>query len=106
MGLEDRLDSYAGELSGGQRQALSIAMVFLTDSKILLLDEITAALDRTNSEKIMDIAYKKCQQTCKTCLIITHSPRIIEQFKDNVAVLKNGKIRKQRSEISAGCWAS
>ena len=55
MGLEDRLDSYAGELSGGQRQALSIAMVFLTDSKILLLDEITAALDRTNSEKIMDL---------------------------------------------------
>ena len=94
MGLEDRLDSYAGELSGGQRQALSIAMAFLTDSKILLLDEITAALDRVNSEKIMNIVYKKCQRTCKTCLMITHSPRIIEQFENNVAVLENGKIFK------------
>lgn len=77
MGLEDRLDSYAGALSGGQRQALSIAMVFLTDSKILLLDEITAALDRTNSEKIIDIVYQKSQQTSKTCLMITYSPQII-----------------------------
>lgn len=95
MGLEDRLDSYAGALSGGQRQALSIAMVFLTDSKILLLDEITAALDRTNSEKIIDIVYQKSQQTSKTCLMITHSPQIIRKFENNVAVLGNGKIRKQ-----------
>lgn len=106
MGLEDRLDSYAGELSGGQRQALSIAMVFLTDSKILLLDEITAALDRTNSEKIMDIVYKKSQQTRKTCLMITHSPQIIRKFENNIAILEQGKIHKQRSEFSTGCLAS
>jgi putative ABC transport system ATP-binding protein len=70
-------------------------MAFLTDSKILLLDEITAALDRINSEKVMNIVYKKCQQTCKTCLMITHSPQIILQFENNVAILDNGKIRKQ-----------
>lgn len=106
MGLEDRLDSYAGELSGGQRQALSIAMVFLTDSKILLLDEITAALDRANSEKIINIVYEKSKQTCKTCLMITHSPQIIEQFENNVAILEKGKIRKQGIGFATGCFAS
>ena len=95
MGLENRLDNFAGELSGGQRQALSITMALLTESKILVLDEITAALDRANSEKIMNIVQEKCLKAGKTCLMITHSPKIIQQFENNVAILEGGRIRKK-----------
>ena len=92
MKLENRLDDYAGELSGGQRQALSILMALLTESKILLLDEITAALDNINSEKIMNIINEKCLKTKKTCLMITHNRDQIKEFGNKTMILKNGRL--------------
>ena len=88
MGLEERLDSLVGELSGGQRQALSVMLAFLSDFKILLLDEITAALNVTNARKILDLVTKKCRKAQKTCLMITHNPEQIRQFGDWVVELK------------------
>lgn len=88
MGLEDRLDSLAGELSGGQRQAVSVVLAFLTDFKLLLLDEITAALNAANAQKVTDLVKRKCRQSQKTCLMITHNPKQIETFGDRVVVLQ------------------
>lgn len=88
MGLETRLDALVGELSGGQRQALSVMLAFLADFKILLLDEITAALNVTNSKKILNLVTKKCRKARKTCLMITHNPEQIRQFGDRVVELK------------------
>ena len=92
MNLEKRLDDKVEQLSGGQRQALSITMALLADSKILLLDEITAALDSVNSEKIMKIVNEKCINSQKTCLMITHNQDQMRKFGNNILILKNGKI--------------
>lgn len=88
MGLENRLDDLVGDLSGGQRQALSVIMAFLADFKILLLDEITAALNSTNSEKIMNLVNQKCRAMRKTCLMITHNQDQIKKFGDRVLVVE------------------
>ena len=91
INLEKRLDDRVNQLSGGQRQALSITMALLADSKILLLDEITAALDSVNSEKIMKIVNEKCIKAKKTCLMITHNQDQMQKFGNRVLTLKNGK---------------
>lgn len=72
MGLEDRLDEYAGNLSGGQRQALSLIMATLADYEVLLLDEITASLDQKTSALVMAIAQNIAKQDNKACLAILH----------------------------------
>lgn len=72
MGLEDRVDEYVGNLSGGQRQALSLIMATITDYKILLLDEITASLDQKTSALVVNIAQNIAKQNGKACLAITH----------------------------------
>lgn len=87
IGLEDRLDNLCGELSGGQRQALSIVMALLSDSKIILLDEITAALDSVNSEKVLNIIKERVIETHKTCLMITHNMDHLRRF-DRVKLLR------------------
>ena len=91
-GLEKRLDDYAGDLSGGQRQAMSVVMALLSDSKILLLDEITAALDFVNSEKILDMVNKNIYERKKTCLMITHNKEDLKKFGGNVMTLRNGRV--------------
>ncbi|MBR1734012.1 MAG: ATP-binding cassette domain-containing protein [Alphaproteobacteria bacterium] len=93
MGLEKRLDCDTTDLSGGQRQALSIVMSFLADSKILLLDEITAALDLVNSKKIVDLVTRKCAETKKTCLMITHNQEQIYQSENRILSIKDGNIK-------------
>lgn len=90
IGLERRLDDYVNQLSGGQRQALSIEMALLAESKIILLDEITAALDTTNSQKILEIVIQKCKG--KTCLMITHNRDHLKQIHTRIVTLKNGQI--------------
>ena len=73
MGLENRLNEYAGNLSGGQRQALSLVMATLGDYEVLLLDEITASLDQKTSALVMKIARNIAEQNNKVCLAITHN---------------------------------
>ncbi|MDR0632404.1 MAG: ATP-binding cassette domain-containing protein [Holosporaceae bacterium] len=94
MGLENRLNDYTGDLSGGQRQALSIIMSLITDSKILLLDEITAALDGQTSDRITKIINENIHQQKKTCLMITHNRTQIDKLGDRVLVLKNGRAQR------------
>jgi len=92
MGLENRLTDLVENLSGGQRQALSIIMSLITDSKILLLDEITAALDVKTSDRIMEIIDENIRRQKKTCLMITHNVKQIDRLGDRVLVLRNGKV--------------
>lgn len=92
IGFENRLDDLAGQLSGGQRQALSIMMALLADSKIVLLDEITAALDPENSERILKIVNSCVYKQKKTCLMITHNKDQMKKMGDRTVVLKNGKL--------------
>lgn len=94
MGLENRLQDSVMNLSGGQRQALSLIMAILSNSKVLLLDEITAALDPKIAENVMYLANKIVEETHLTCLMITHNMHHAIKYGDRTMLLKNGKFLK------------
>ena len=87
MGLENRLDALVVNLSGGQRQALSLMMAFMAPSKLILLDEITAALDPEASKRIMQLVDQMIIHEQRTCLMITHSIEQLQQYKKNIVTL-------------------
>lgn len=95
MGLENRLHELVSNLSGGQRQALSLIMALLSDSKVLLLDEITAALDPNTAENIMKIAAQIVREEQRTTIMITHNMKHALEYGDRTVVLANGKFAKQ-----------
>jgi putative ABC transport system ATP-binding protein len=102
MNLENRLDDYAGDLSGGQRQALSIIMSMISDSKLLLLDEITSALDPKSSARILAVIDAMIRQEKKTCLMITHDLKHMDEYGDKVFVLQNGKLYRVPDQSDCG----
>ena len=73
MGLEDRMSSPVGLLSGGQRQALTLLMATVVTPKILLLDEHTAALDPATADKVMDLTRRIVRERNISCLMVTHN---------------------------------
>lgn len=73
LGLETRLSSKVGLLSGGQRQALTLLMATLTNPKLLLLDEHTAALDPKTAKKVLDLTEQIVAQRKLTTLMVTHN---------------------------------
>ena len=91
MGLENRLDEYVKNLSGGQRQALSLIMATIADYEILLLDEITSALDPIASDLVIETTRKIVSIEKKTCLFITHNMRHFDKFSGRVVEVTNGK---------------
>lgn len=92
MGLEDRLTDKVASLSGGQRQALSLIMATLLGSKILLLDEHTAALDPKIARRIMQITDKIIKKHGLTALMITHSMSQALEFGDRTIMMYHGEI--------------
>jgi putative tryptophan/tyrosine transport system ATP-binding protein len=92
MGLENRLDEIVINLSGGQRQALSLIMAILTEAKILLLDEITAALDPDSAKNIMALTNKLIREEKRTAIMITHNMIEANQYGDSLMILKDGQI--------------
>ena len=77
LGLEDRLTSKVGLLSGGQRQALTLLMATLQKPKLLLLDEHTAALDPKTAAKVLEITDMIVNRDHLTTLMITHNMRTL-----------------------------
>lgn len=94
MGLEDRLNTPIGLLSGGQRQALTLLMATFAKPKILLLDEHTAALDPKTSEKIMGITKNIVEKYHITTLMITHNINNALSIGNKTIVLDGGKVYK------------
>jgi putative ABC transport system ATP-binding protein len=94
IGLENRLHDLVSNLSGGQRQALSIIMAMLQKSKVLLLDEITAALDPISSESIMELTNSIVREQKLTCIMITHNMSHAIKYGDRLLLLKNGTFIK------------
>lgn len=95
MGLESRLDEVVINLSGGQRQALSLVMASLAESNVLLLDEITASLDPKTAESVMSLANKIVREEKRTCIMITHNMRHAIKYGDRLLVLKEGRFIKE-----------
>ena len=93
LGIENRLESKMGVLSGGQRQAVTLLMVCLVKPKILLLDEHTAALDPKSSVKILELTEKIISEHHITALMITHNLNNAKKFGSRVIMMENGKIK-------------
>ncbi|PJC88190.1 ABC transporter ATP-binding protein [Vibrio sp. HA2012] len=92
LGLEDRLGDNIGLLSGGQRQAVSLVMATLADSKLLLLDEHTAALDPRMAAFIIDLTKKVVNEFNLTVMMVTHSMKDALACGDRTVMLHQGEI--------------
>ena len=92
LGLEDRLTSKVGLLSGGQRQALTLLMATLRKPKLLLLDEHTAALDPKTAAKVLDATEKIVSRDKLTTLMITHNMRDAIAHGNRLIMMYDGHI--------------
>ncbi len=92
LGLEDRLTSKVGLLSGGQRQALTLLMAALKRPKLLLLDEHTAALDPKTAEKVLAATERIVQRDGLTTLMITHNMRDAIAHGNRLVMMYDGKV--------------
>lgn len=92
LGLENRLTSKVGLLSGGQRQALTLLMATLKKPKVLLLDEHTAALDPKTAKKVLDITEDIVARNNLTTIMITHNMADALRVGNRLVMMNNGKI--------------
>ncbi|MGL6175313.1 MAG: ABC transporter ATP-binding protein [Cellulosilyticaceae bacterium] len=92
LGLEDRMKTKMGLLSGGQRQAVTLLMSTLVTPKLLLLDEHTAALDPGTAEKVLNLTKKIVSENQITTLMITHNINSALELGNRTIMMDNGKI--------------
>ncbi len=92
LGLEERITSKVGLLSGGQRQALTLLMATLQKPKILLLDEHTAALDPKTAKKVLDITEEIVTKNHLTTIMITHNMADAIRVGNRLIMMNSGKI--------------
>ncbi len=92
LGLEDRLTSKVGLLSGGQRQAVTLLMASLNKPKLLLLDEHTAALDPKTAAKVLDITDRIISENNLTTLMITHNMKDAIAHGNRLIMMHEGRI--------------
>lgn len=92
LGLEDRMTSKVGLLSGGQRQALTLLMATLQKPKLLLLDEHTAALDPKTAHKVLTITQQIINEDHLTALMVTHNMKDAIRLGNRLVMMHEGRI--------------
>lgn len=92
LGLENRLTDRIGLLSGGQRQAVSLLMAALQPSRILLLDEHTAALDPRTADFVLELTQRIVAEKQLTTMMVTHSMRQALDVGDRTVMLHQGQV--------------
>lgn len=92
LGLEDRMTSKVGLLSGGQRQALTLLMATMVTPKLLLLDEHTAALDPATAEKVLKLTKEIVKDRNITCLMVTHNMHQALELGNRTLMMDSGHI--------------
>ena len=92
LGLENRLSTKVGLLSGGQRQAVTLLMATLNRPKLLLLDEHTAALDPKTAAKVLEITEKIVSEENLTTLMITHNMRDAIKYGNRLIMMHEGRV--------------
>ena len=91
LGLEDKMYTKVGSLSGGQRQALALLMSTMTPIEFLILDEHTAALDPKTAEIIMELTEKIVREKKVTTIMVTHNLRYAVEYGDRLIMMHEGK---------------
>ena len=92
LGLENRMTTKVGLLSGGQRQALTLLMATLQKPKLLLLDEHTAALDPKTAAKVLETTQRIVEKDNLTTLMITHNMRDAIAYGNRLIMMYDGRI--------------
>ena len=92
LGLEERLSTKVGLLSGGQRQAVTLLMAAMKKPKLLLLDEHTAALDPKTAAKVLDISDKIIEEHQLTALMVTHNMKDAIAHGNRLIMMHEGRI--------------
>jgi polar amino acid transport system ATP-binding protein len=92
VGLSDKADSYPNDLSGGQKQRVGIARALAMRPSILLLDEITSALDPELVDEVLDVIRNLAKEQSFTMLLVTHEMYFAREISDRVCFFDNGNI--------------
>ncbi|RJO59947.1 cell division ATP-binding protein FtsE [candidate division WS5 bacterium] len=95
VGLEGKKDAFPRELSGGEKQRVSIARALVHEPKILIADEPTGNLDPKNAWEVIDLLLK-VNEYGTTVILTTHNKEIVNALKKRVVTLKNGKLIKDQ----------
>lgn len=93
VGLEERLQNFPAQLSGGEQQRVSIARAIAKNPKLLLCDEPTGALDYNTGKKILKLLHDVCKNSGRLVIIVTHNSAL-KDMADKVVYIKSGKIEK------------
>jgi putative ABC transport system ATP-binding protein len=91
VGLQERVDHYPIQLSGGEQQRVALARAFVTDPPIVMADEPTGNLDSTNGRLVLDLLLDRNRRAGTTLVLVTHDPGVASQA-DRKIVLKDGLI--------------
>ncbi len=94
VGLADKADSYPRQLSGGQKQRVAVVRALILYPKILLFDEVTAALDPEMVREVLDVILSLAKQG-KTMLIVTHEMQFAKAVADRIVFIDEGKIMEE-----------
>jgi putative ABC transport system ATP-binding protein len=89
VGLEDRVDYYPSDLSGGQKQRVAIARALVSQPRIILADEPTAALDKKSGRDVVEMMEKLAREQGCTILLVTHDNRILD-LADRIIYMEDG----------------
>ena len=93
VGLEERMDNFPGQLSGGEQQRVAIARALAKNPKLLLCDEPTGALDYVTGKQILQLLQDQARQRGTTVIIITHN-RAITPMADRVISVRSGRVQE------------
>ena len=91
VGLEDKINSYPGELSGGEQQRVAIARALVNNPQMIIADEPTGNLDPMRSLEIM-MLLERINELGTTVLVVTHAKELVNRFSKRVVAIENGRI--------------
>ena len=95
VGLAEKVDAYPAHLSGGQKQRVAIARACAMRPKVMLFDEVTAALDPELVGEVLSVLRQLAEETDMTMLIVTHEMRFAREVADRVLFFDQGQIREE-----------
>ena len=95
VGLEERMDNFPAQLSGGEQQRVSIARALAKTPKLLLCDEPTGALDYNTGKAILKLLQEMCREKGMTVIVITHNSALAP-MADRLIKIKNGKVSSMK----------
>lgn len=99
VGLEERMESFPGQLSGGENQRVAIARAIAKEPQVLFCDEPTGQLDQTSGKQVVETLYNVCKKTHTTIVMVTHDS-IYKNYGDRIFYLKDGKIEHIELDFS------